>query len=391
MHSLELHWNEISDLPVPRCFAPESVEELRRWLAENEGPCLLSGNGSKWWMGNVPRAASWRIDLRRLNQVLEHSPGDLTVSVQAGIPLVALNRFLSACGQVLPVDPPVAHDATLGGLIAAGLSGPLQQRYGALRDKVLGIRVVHPDGTATRAGGKVVKNVAGYDLCKLYTGSFGTLAAIVEATLRVSPRWEKVRCYECRMENLEHACRTWKTLKEAPLEPAGTLYVSGQGQEGWLRVRLTGSDPVLDAQTETLRKILPGGEIGPADGVEAGVADFHRNPSPLWLRIEALPATIVDALRCASEGTQIHGVVADLSSRRLHVALNTLEPEDLDRIRRHCARLSAAVILDKAPLALKRQVEVWGSGRQDAGLSRAVKKQLDLSCRFNPGVYVDRI
>ena len=140
-----------------------------------------------------------------------------------------------------------------------------------------------------------------------------------------------------------------------------------------------------------IRAILPGGEIGQADGVESAVADFHRSPSPLWLRIEALPATIVDALRCASEGTQIHGVLADLSSRRLHVALNTLEPEDLDRIRRHCARFPAAVILDKAPLALKRQVEVWGSRRQDTGLSRAVKKQLDPSGRFNPGVYVDRI
>src|SRR5947209_8418847 len=194
-HPMLEHWPEISQHPPPNVIRPENEVDLQRFLRSHSRPCVIVGNGSKWWLGNSLRPVENCIDMRSFHGVLEYSPGDLTVTAQAGISFGALQKDLLCQNQTLPVDPPLADQATLGGMVAVGISGPLQQLFGSLRDKVLGMKVVHPDGTITKAGGKVVKNVAGYDLCKLYTGSLGTLAVIVEVTLRVFPYPEETHSF----------------------------------------------------------------------------------------------------------------------------------------------------------------------------------------------------
>ncbi|GAA0400488.1 FAD-linked oxidase [Acrocarpospora corrugata] len=168
---------------------PESTEEvaaLLRVAAEHDLAVTPVGGGTKLDWGPPPERCDLLVDLCCLNEVLEYAAGDLVVRVQAGITLEALNRHLAPQNQELALDIPVPG-TTVGGLLATALCGPRRFRYGAPRDLIIGITVVLADGTIARSGGKVVKNVAGYDLGKLFTGSYGTLGVITEATFRLHP------------------------------------------------------------------------------------------------------------------------------------------------------------------------------------------------------------
>src|ERR687883_1494657 len=134
-----------------------------------------------------PRRLDQIIETTGLNRVVEYEPADLTVTVEAGMRFAELQQRLAEEGQFLALDPPAAEGATIGGVIATNASGPLRFAYGTARDLVIGTRVANPDGTLTRAGGRVVKNVAGYDLTKLYIGSLGTLGVIVELSFKLAP------------------------------------------------------------------------------------------------------------------------------------------------------------------------------------------------------------
>ena len=133
-----------------------------------------------------PPRAGIVLSLRRLGRLLEHEPGDLTVTAEAGMTVAGLQTALRARGQWLSLDPPDAERATLGGVVAANASGPRRQLYGTVRDLLIGLTVVTADGALVRGGGKVVKNVAGYDLPKLFVGSYGTLGIIVETTVQAA-------------------------------------------------------------------------------------------------------------------------------------------------------------------------------------------------------------
>ena len=172
---------------------PGSADEVARVVraaAAAGVPVVPWGGGTQMSRGTPPRDGALVVGLRRLSRVLEHEPGDLTATAEAGITLDALQAALGTGGQWLPLDPPAPGAATLGGVLAANAAGPRRQGYGTARDLVIGMRVVAADGQLIRAGGKVVKNVAGYDLVKLYIGSLGTLGIIVDATLKLRPRPE---------------------------------------------------------------------------------------------------------------------------------------------------------------------------------------------------------
>lgn len=174
---------------VPSVVAtPSSVEEVSRLLAWANGrglkvvPC---GTRTKLDRGNAPTGCDILLQLGNLSRIVEHAAGDMTVTVQAGVRLSDLQGVLAGAGQFLAIDPPVP--GTVGGLVATGDSGPRRIRYGGVRDLILGVTFVRADGVVAKGGGKVVKNVAGYDLPKLLTGSLGTLGVMVEATFRLYP------------------------------------------------------------------------------------------------------------------------------------------------------------------------------------------------------------
>src|SRR5262245_274699 len=207
------------------------------------------------------------------------------------MPLAALNAMLAGEGQSLPVDPPLASHATLGGMVSVGISGPMQQKYGTVRDKVLGMKVMLADGTITRAGGKVVKNVAGYDVCKLYTGAMGTLVAILELTLRVSPAWQESCCFVLPTGGCEEARRIFLELRRMAVEPSGALLEEAHRERPQLVLRLQGGAAAVEAQTAKLLERFPSGEVAAADRLAAHISDFYTLTSPLRLRAECMLTT----------------------------------------------------------------------------------------------------
>ncbi len=176
------------------------------------------GSGSKLDWGATPASCDLILDTRRLDQVLEHAAGDLVVSVQAGILLADLAKVVSAAGQRLALDPPAG--GTIGGVIATQAAGPLRFRYGAPRDLLIGITVVRADGTIARSGGKVVKNVAGYDLGKLFAGSYGTLGLITEATFRLHPAPAAAAVVTVDCPDAQSAAAAVQSMADSPLAPS---------------------------------------------------------------------------------------------------------------------------------------------------------------------------
>src|SRR5919202_2607600 len=176
---------------IPSCMVyPHTVEELKSVMScahSNGWSVLPCGSGSKLGWGGVGKNIDLVISTERLNRVIEHAVGDLTVTVEAGVKLAHLQELLLKENQFLPLDPAYPQQATLGGIIATADSGSWRQRYGGVRDMLLGISFVRSDGQLAKAGGRVVKNVAGYDLMKLFTGSYGTLGFLTESTFRVYP------------------------------------------------------------------------------------------------------------------------------------------------------------------------------------------------------------
>src|SRR5439155_5793876 len=170
--------------------APTSADELAAALkgANEAGRAVAPvGGGTQLDLGMPPTRLDLVIETTGLNRVVEYEPADLTVTVEAGMRLAELQRILGEQGQFLALDPPAEEAATIGGLIATNASGPLRFSYGTARDLVIGTRVANPEGTLTHSGGRVVKNVAGYDLNKLYIGSLGTLAIVIELSFKLAP------------------------------------------------------------------------------------------------------------------------------------------------------------------------------------------------------------
>ncbi|HEX2046463.1 MAG TPA: FAD-binding oxidoreductase [Acidimicrobiales bacterium] len=175
-------------MPAPSSFA-EASEVMQAAAAEHEA-VRIRGGATKLAWGRPGEPPAVELSTERLDRIVEHNEGDLTAVLQAGAPLARVQEALAEAGQTVALDPPLGEGdgATIGGVVATGDSGPLRNRYGAARDLILGVTVVLPDGTIAKAGGKVIKNVAGYDLAKLFTGSFGTLGLIVEVVMRLHPR-----------------------------------------------------------------------------------------------------------------------------------------------------------------------------------------------------------
>ncbi|HKQ32127.1 MAG TPA: FAD-binding oxidoreductase, partial [Thermodesulfobacteriota bacterium] len=195
---------------------PGSVEQISEIMkaASRASACVIPmGSGTKRALGNRPSGADIVLSTGKLNRVIEHESADLVATTECGITLRDFNAGLGVKNQFLPVDPPhIAAGATVGGIIATNDSGPLRLRYGTSRELLIGMKVVRPDGSVFKGGSKVVKNVAGYDLPKLFVGSLGTLGIITEATFRLYPVPESSRTYLAAFESLGNAHDAVRTL-----------------------------------------------------------------------------------------------------------------------------------------------------------------------------------
>ena len=400
-------------LPVLR---PHSVSVLCDQVrgAAADGTALYPvGGGTMLDYGLPPTKPGTAVDLRGLDRVIDYPARDMTITVQAGITINRLREVLKAEGQQLPVDVPFPDRATLGGAVATNASGPRRFGYGTLRDYVIGISVVNDRGEEVKGGGRVVKNVAGYDLMKLYTGSLGTLGVITQLTLKVRPLPEAVAavaapCPPAALETVLNrvlpATATRPTVISLANEPAAELL--GSKAAGYLLVvGFEEKATTVAWQVEQIGRELPDeleryssefqGDL--ATLLVQKWADFPlTNPHGLTFKANVVPAATAEFFKRADGLAPRPALVAHAGNGIVYGHLPAdVGPERakqvLDELGRWAAERAGNVVVQRCPAAWKAVVPVWGRSTPDRALMRAVKDKLDPGRVFNPGRFVDGI
>ncbi|HEX6062388.1 MAG TPA: FAD-binding oxidoreductase [Candidatus Limnocylindria bacterium] len=306
---------------------PEACAALLRACADGGRTVRVRGGGTKSDRGALPET-DVVLETGGLDGIVDHVPEDLTVTVRAGMSVATLRDALAARGQFLPLDPPhVARGATIGGIIAANSNGFGRYRYGSVRDLLLGIRVALPDGTIARAGGRVVKNVAGYDLNKLFVGSFGTLGVVVEATLKILPLPALATAGSATFASAAGAFGSADALVRTSLRPTA-LVVERSGSGSWRLVVAAAGEaaPVERAMTE-LRRVAAAhaGTVEPIADPEGALGPLRelldRSTGGAVLRASLPVATQIAFAEAAVGADRDARVVADAASGIVQVHL----------------------------------------------------------------------
>jgi glycolate oxidase FAD binding subunit len=381
---------------------PRSVAEVQACvaLAARERVALVaSGLGAHLDVGGAPSRVDVLLRLDRLARVLDHQAGDMTVTVEAGCPLPSLAAVLAEAGQWLPLDPPRPETTTVGGVLAADLSGPLRGSQGRARDLLIGIRIVDASGALVAGGGRVVKNVAGYDLPKLHVGALGTLGVIVEATFKVRPRPEREEAVVIAAPAARAAADAARAVLDSDLEPlwlevagAGGI-ADGPGDGAAVAVGLGGIDEeITDARARVLELAAASGlgavTVADGGGLRARLGGFATEPAAAVLRVSVLPTDVGDVLeaangpgvRCLAHAA--NGVV------RVAVADPTAVAPLVQDLRRRAARRGGLVVVERARPEVKVAVDVWGDVGEGLGLMRRLKAAFDPGAVMAPGRFV---
>jgi glycolate oxidase FAD binding subunit len=382
---------------------PDNVKEIARvlrWANEHELKVVPRGSGSKQDRGGPPSGFDILLELSHITGVVEHAAGDMTVVVRAGTALSDLQNELARSGQFLAIDPPVP--GTVGGLIASGDSGPRRLRYGGVRDMLLGVELVRADGTVARAGSKVVKNVAGYDLPKLFTGSLGTLGVIVEATFRLYPIPPASATVISKDVGVEAAARMAARLLTSGLVPTIVDYYA-EGRTGLLAARFETSPRAVQGQAARALSLLSAAEELEGEPERALWAVFdsitEARQTDVLARLITTQSDLPDLLartQLRAEETSLKlSVRAHLGHGHALLHLHDPNPDAaiglLRSIRRGAESRHASLVIWRAPLEIRDAIEVWGDPGEGLDLMRRVKSQFDPKSTLNPGRFVGGI
>jgi glycolate oxidase FAD binding subunit len=407
---------------IPRAAvspADESAVSRILALAWEEGLSVVPwGSGAHQSIGHPPVPYDLAVDLRRLNRVVEHEPADMTATAQAGIGMADLQGHLGASGQFLPLDAGMADRATLGGVLATRLSGPLRCRYGTARDLVLGLRVAHADGTITKAGAKVVKNATGYDMTKLYVGSHGTLGIILEATFRVFPRPVAEQGWWLPAPDLGTAQALANRIlgshivpnRVELLEETAGQACGGSHHGSALLVSVAGVPEAIRAQADDLGRIA--GEVGIApievnapERTWNALSDFPWLPADwngrghraVW-RGGVPPADCARAMQAIREAAgpwSEAGMAASVAHGALRGTFRVATCEalvsSLTAAREALAVLGGFLTVLDAPAQVRAKVDVWGPAPDGLTVMRRLKREFDAKGVLNPGRFVGGI
>jgi glycolate oxidase FAD binding subunit len=404
--------DEVDGLRPSLVAEPGTVEQVADVMnAASQGGLrvVVRGGGTKLGWGAPPSALDLVLATTRLDRVLEHAAGDLVVRAQPGVRLAELQRGLAPAGQMLALDPPEAG-ATLGGVVASAASGPRRLRYGTPRDLLIGSTVVLPDGTVAHSGGKVVKNVAGYDLGKLLAGSFGTLAVLVEVIFRLHPLPAARGMVVAEVATPERAGSCVRALSASTLVPSAVeLDWPDAAGPGFLSVLVEGVAPGVEAQTgaaagmlgeHARARVLEPGELDAAVAA-LGALPWTSDPpaEALGVKLACVPTGLPGALTALWEVAGAHGLDAQVSA---HAAVGVLRAALrggdagaraalVGDLRGRLALAGAAVVVQQAAPEVKRAVDVWGPAGDALGLMRRVKRQFDPAGVLSPGRFVGGI
>lgn len=402
---------------IPHCVLfPESVDEIARCLrlADQAGLALVPvGNGTQLAFGNVPQRYDVALSTRRMRCIVAHEAADMTITVAAGATLAEVNAELEPARQHLPLDPPHPDQITVGGLLATDVSGPLRLSQGKARDLLIGIQVVLADGTLVKGGGRVVKNVAGYDLMKLFIGSFGTLGTVVEASFKVRPRPEREALFIIRAGDTAAAVALASEVLAAPVAP---LYVEALnsiaaaaldlGDGAAVLVGCGGNAQEVTAQSVRVHGVAGPREVRPCAGDEAAtlyraLRDFPASAQPapgLGCKLSLLSSQLSRALVQIEEESAQRGmrcailshVGSGVASLRIQGSVAGLVA--IARWMRTTIRAANGwVTFDDVSRALKSEIDPWGADVPGLGLMRGIKQALDPHNRLSPGRFIGGI
>ena len=385
---------------------PQSENELAQAMAyayRNNERVIACGNGSKLGWGKSAKT-QLVISTARLNHLIEHAVGDLTVTVEAGMKFAEVQNILAAANQFIALDPAYPEDATIGGIIATADAGSWRQRYGGVRDMILGLTFIRADGEIAKAGGRVVKNVAGYDLMKLFTGSYGTLGIISQVTLRVYPL-PKASATVVLTGDKEGIATANKTLLASALTPTAIDLISPQlvtqlgiGEGMGLIVRF--QSVAESIQQQSARLIEVGEHLGLhcltySDDGEANL--WKKLPENLWLptqssaiicKIGVKPSEAVALLGDEIASSSAMGVIHASSGLGI---LRLEKPEMIPQIRNFCESKGGFLSILEAPATVKEKLDVWGYKGNALDLMVKIKQQFDPKNLLNAGRFVGEI
>lgn len=409
---------------VPKVVVlPASVQEIQEVLrfAAKEGLSVMpAGSGTKLGIGNLPQQLDLVLATTRLNSVIEYEPADLTVTVEAGIRLQDLQTELAKHRQYLAMNPPYADRCTLGGIVATNASGSLRLRHGTARNQVLGLRVVRADGAIVKSGGKVVKNVAGYDLNKLYIGAFGTLGIITEVTLKLSPIPVRQAILTADFQNVQDAVDTGlgivgsQTLPmfvdlcvnadvgigAAADERKPMLAIGFGGDPETVAWQLTQSQEIVEQNGATGVTII---EDESRRHLQESIREFpakNRGTDGVIAKLNLRRTDIAEFAAQIVEASWARDVqiMALLGSGVLYLAIPVTSDTDfqglattLTQLRQSAMTAQGNLIIETGPPELKRHIDVWGEIGDPLGLMKQVKDRFDAEGLLNPGRFVSNI
>ncbi len=395
---------------VPRVVdEPATVQEAAEIVgnaARNRERLLFVGGSTDLDLGAPPEGLDVLLRTARLNQIVEHAPSDQIAVVEAGVTLAALDRALGAAGQRLALDPPLSDRVTVGGAIAANAFGPRRARYGSVRDLIIGITIVRADGVVAHGGGKVVKNVAGFDLPKLTVGSLGSLGLIATATFRLHPLPEESATLLSPGLRAREVVAVVGRIREAQLEPDSVVAFRTAADRFDLAVRFEGFARGVEEQRQRFAAFVAKDLQKPCDALDSAAADrlwarhdATRRSGSFRVKAAALPSALEEVEH------EVLGLLSSILEAPACVWYPTLglgfvggEPaaasalgEAVSSARRHLASGGGSLVVLSAPQAVRDAADVWGPAPAAVVLIRAVKSRLDPDRRLAPGRLVGGI
>jgi len=385
----------IEGVTATRVVEPGNVDEVARvvrWATDNGVTVAPRGGGSKMTWGNRPAAADLIVSTRKLNQVVEHAWEDMTVIAQAGCTFAELQSTLAKHGQHLALDVLWPEHATVGGVVATNDSGALRLRYGGVRDLIIGATIVLSDGTVAKSGGKVVKNVAGYDLQKLMTGALGTLGVITEAIFRLHPLPHVSRSLTFRTGDIASAMEMMMRVLDSKLVPTGMQLRADHSGACALDMRFEGIQEGVEAQIASLRTMT---DVLNADA-DTQVWTAREN---LW---SGEPAVIVKISVLPSQIAEVCGAIAKAQAERpwtvvayavglITARLDGASLQQVLNLRRGVEALGGSLVTLECAIEWKGTFDVWGSAGDTLPLMVRVKQQLDPAGTLNRGRFIGGI
>ncbi len=390
------------------------VARIQSIATDHDLAVIPIGGRTMLGLGMPPRRYDLALDLAGMNQIVDYEPNDFTITAQAGMTLADLQRHLATNGQFLPLDHPRFERATLGGICAVGRGGLRRNAFGGPRDWLIGMRMIKADGTPITGGGRVVKNVSGYDLPKLFAGSLGTLGVIVELTFKLRPQPASDQIVALNAPTFEAALAAAQSAAKAAPFLNGCVALSSEAaaNAGALGASILHDQPALllrangleSAASEVLAQGLQAARAAGLDGPERttsaivetwqAVADLELQTSRqhIRLRLGVPPAQLIRAQQILSRQLpDASSWIAAADSGLLFLEVAAIDADVIKSLRNELGPLQGRLTVETAQPELKQAVNIWGPSGPGARLMHNIKEQFDPQGILNPGRFIDGI